>query len=41
MLLTLQRMFGLGCLQHTCDTAEVTPVTAPFGVNGYGSTSAG
>jgi phospholipase C len=41
MLLTLQQMFGLGCLQNTCDTADVTPVTPLFSVDGYGSTSSG
>jgi hypothetical protein len=32
LLQTLQRAFGLGCLGHTCDTANVTPMAALFRV---------
>ena len=32
LLQTLQRVFGLGCLEFTCDTKHVTPMTALFGV---------
>ena len=32
LLSTLQRTFGLGCLQHTCDTAHVHPLSALFAV---------
>ena len=34
LLSTLQRTFGLGCLQHTCDTAHVHPLSALFAVTG-------
>ena len=37
LLSTLQHIFGLGCLQHTCDTAHVHPVYALFA--GTGSTA--
>jgi len=32
LLQTLQRVFGLGCLQFTCDTKHVTPMTPLFEV---------
>jgi phosphatidylinositol-3-phosphatase len=31
LLQTVQQAFGLGCLQFTCDTAQVTPLAALFG----------
>jgi hypothetical protein len=34
MLATLEHTFGLGCLQHTCDTAHVHPLPALFAVTG-------
>jgi phospholipase C len=30
MLAALQQVFGLGCLQHTCDTANVVPASPLF-----------
>ena len=30
LLQTFQRVFGLGCLQFTCDTKHVTPMTPLF-----------
>jgi phospholipase C len=33
MLASLQRMWHLGCLQHTCDTANVIPANRLFSVN--------
>jgi hypothetical protein len=33
LLLTLQQMFGLGCLQNTCNAAAVKPMTPMFSVN--------
>ena len=34
MLSTIQQTFGLGCLQHTCDTANVKPLTSLFALTG-------
>ena len=34
LLSTLQQNFGLGCLEFTCDTARVTPMTPLFHVTG-------
>jgi hypothetical protein len=34
LLSTLQRVYGLGCLQFTCDTRHVKPVPALFAVTG-------
>jgi hypothetical protein len=34
MLSTIQHTFGLGCLQNTCDTAAVKPLTPLFAVTG-------
>src|SRR5215470_12013888 len=34
LLQTIQRNFGLPCLQHTCDTAAVKPMTPLFAVTG-------
>jgi hypothetical protein len=34
LLRTIQRNFGLPCLQHTCDTATVKPLTPLFAVTG-------
>jgi len=34
LLQTIQRNFGLACLQHTCDTANVKPMTPLFAVTG-------
>ena len=34
LLQTIQRNFGLACLQHTCDTATVKPLTPLFAVTG-------
>jgi hypothetical protein len=34
LLRTIQRSFGLGCLEHTCDTARVTPLDPLFTVTG-------
>ena len=31
LLQTIQRAFHLGCLQNTCDTANVTPMAPLFG----------
>ena len=31
LLSTIQRAFGLGCLQHTCDTRHVVPMARLFG----------
>jgi hypothetical protein len=33
LLQTFQRAFGLGCLEFTCDTANVTPMAPLFAVN--------
>jgi hypothetical protein len=33
LLQTFQRAFGLGCLEFTCDTANVTPLAPLFAVN--------
>jgi hypothetical protein len=33
LLQTFQQAFGLGCLQFTCDTANVTPMAALFAVS--------
>jgi hypothetical protein len=33
LLQTFQRAFGLGCLEFTCDTANVTPMTPLFRVH--------
>jgi phospholipase C len=33
MLASLQQMWHLGCLQHTCDTANVVPTNRLFSVN--------
>jgi hypothetical protein len=33
MLATLQQMWHLGCLQNTCDTANVVPTNRLFSVN--------
>jgi len=32
LLQSLQRAFGLGCLEQTCDTTDVTPMTSLFSV---------
>ena len=37
LLQTIQQAFGLGCLQYTCDTANVTPMTALFAVRAGGA----
>jgi hypothetical protein len=34
MLSTMQNLFGLGCLQNTCDTTNVKPLLPLFAVNG-------
>ena len=34
MLSTIQHIFGLGCLQFTCDTKHVKPLTEMFAVTG-------
>jgi hypothetical protein len=34
LLQTIQRSFGLGCLESTCDTAHVTPLRPLFAVSG-------
>jgi hypothetical protein len=34
LLSTIQHIFGLGCLQNTCDTASVHPLTSLFEVTG-------
>jgi hypothetical protein len=34
LLQTIQRNFGVPCLQHTCDTATVKPLTPLFAVTG-------
>ncbi len=34
LLQTIQRNFGLACLQNTCDTAKVKPLTPLFAVTG-------
>jgi Phosphoesterase family len=34
LLSTIQQNFGLGCLQFTCDTANVQPITPLFAVTG-------
>jgi len=34
LLQTIQRSLGLGCLQHTCDTSNVTSMTPLFQVTG-------
>jgi len=34
LLATIQDSFGLGCLQNTCDTAHVKPLTQLFAVTG-------
>ena len=34
LLSTIQQSFGLGCLQFTCDTANVKPLTPLFAVTG-------
>ncbi|MBV9380591.1 MAG: hypothetical protein JO242_07975, partial [Streptosporangiaceae bacterium] len=34
LLSTIEHIFGLGCLQHTCDTANVKPLTSMFAVTG-------
>jgi hypothetical protein len=34
LLQTIQQNFGLGCLELTCDTADVKPMTALFAVSG-------
>lgn len=36
LLRTIQAAFGLGCLQHTCDTANVPLMTPLFAVGGQG-----
>jgi hypothetical protein len=37
LLTTIQKNFGLGCLENTCDTANVKPMTALLAVTGSGS----
>jgi hypothetical protein len=32
LLQTFQQAFGLGCLQFTCATANVTPMAPPFAI---------
>jgi Phosphoesterase family len=39
LLQTIQRNFGLACLQHTCDTAHVTPMTPLLKVTGSSATA--
>jgi hypothetical protein len=34
LLQTIQNSFGLGCLQHTCDTADVHPMGPLFAITG-------
>src|SRR5260221_3116462 len=34
LLSTIQHTFGLGCLQFTCDTANVQPITPLFAITG-------
>jgi hypothetical protein len=34
LLQTIQQNFGLGCLEFTCDTADVKPMSALFAVSG-------
>jgi hypothetical protein len=34
LLSTFEHIFGLGCLQHTCDTKNVHPLTSLFAVTG-------
>lgn len=36
LLQTIQNAFGLGCLEYTCDTANVKSMTPLFAVNGQG-----
>ena len=33
LLQTIQQAFGVGCLEHTCDTKNVTPMTPLFAVS--------
>ncbi len=36
LLRTIEDAFGLGCLQHSCDTANVTPMTTLFALSPNG-----
>jgi hypothetical protein len=39
LLQTIQRNFGVGCLQNTCNTATVKPLTPLFAVTGSAATA--